>query len=53
MKEQAGDFHDLQLHFQQLCLIPLLLEPASFPDLLSTFLNILHQLMLPFLGRPY
>jgi len=34
VKKQAGDFHDLQLHFLQLRLIPLLLDPASLPDLL-------------------
>lgn len=34
MKKQVGYFHDLQLYFLQLHLIPLLLEPASFPNLL-------------------
>lgn len=34
MKKQVGDFHDLQLYFLQLHLIPLPLEPASFPNLL-------------------
>lgn len=35
-KEQAGNFHDLQLYFPQPSLIPLLLEQAPSPELLCT-----------------
>lgn len=46
-KKQAGDFHDLQLHFLQLRLTLLLPESAPSPDF-SAFPNILHWLVLPF-----